>query len=362
MSLVVTRLCGTGATRGEQLGRAHADLLGRWLAAWMAGIERAGILDARTYLAWFLAETDHRAAIEAHVPDLMDEVAALARAADLPPDLLLAAQLMDEEWVFRGDALALARPEKCSSFAIRTGPGRCWAGQNMDLDDSSDGYQRLLHLSGDGPETLVFTIGGMIGLMGVNAQSLAVCVNALPELPNRRTGLPVAFMIRALLRCCSVEDARARLLALPHATSQHYLLADAHQIASYEATPDGVRRYEPEDPGRVLHTNHALIERGAIDPARLADSTSRLEQLQTSFADHPTDLADFQAMLSSCDPHHPICKTGDRKGGIPGDTIGFTIGSIISRLEAGRVESWISAGPPALRGYQHFSLALSSGA
>ena len=70
---------------------------------------------------------------------------------------------------------------------------------------------------GASPSALVFTVAGMIGLMGV-VTGVALCVNSLPQLPSAPGGLPVAFVLRRLLQARSLAEADL-VLSLPHATS-----------------------------------------------------------------------------------------------------------------------------------------------
>jgi len=152
-----------------------------------------------------LRHTDFLTAIRKHAPDLLEEVRGIAVGAIQPVELLLASQFMDEEWAYRRRLQAAETPEKCSSVAV-TRSGLTWIGQNMDLGDYTDGHQVLTRIAPSGVEAgaLIFTIGGMIGLMGVNSRGVGVCVNFLPQLANSPQGLPVAFVIRRLLQ----EEAR----------------------------------------------------------------------------------------------------------------------------------------------------------
>jgi len=197
MTLETISLSGTAATRGGSLGRARSDALARWLTGWLGSIARAGVDDPKGHIARMLNETAYLHAIESHAPDLLEEIESMARGAELPLELVLAGQLMDEEWEYRRVALGRPRPGKCTSFAIRD-QGSTWIGQNMDLDPFTDGHQLLLTIAATPaePAALVFTVGGMVALMGVNASGVVVCVNALPDLPGRPEGLPVAFVIR----------------------------------------------------------------------------------------------------------------------------------------------------------------------
>jgi hypothetical protein len=222
----------------------------------------------------------------------------------------------------------------------------------MDLAAYTDGFQALLDVDdGDNPPALVFTAAGMIGLMGVNAAGVGVCVNSLPQLPSASEGLPVAFVLRRLLQARSADEACRFLTALPHATNQHYLIAGPGEVRSFEASSAAVVEYRPPERGRVLHTNHPLTDAPATPepPSARENSVARLDSLQARLGAGRPGLSEIRAALSSSDdPLHPVCREGGEAG--------FTTGSMISALSPDRVECWVSAGPPASRGYRYFAL------
>jgi len=310
-----------------------------------------------------LRETRFVDAIETHAPDLLQEVRALALAAGIEVDLLFAAQLMDEEWAYRSKRLSrddIAEGGKCSSAAIKTSDGVTLIGQNMDLGQYTDGHQLLLRLEpyNQEPGALIYTIGGMLGLMGVNSRQVAVCVNALPQLCAAREGLPVAFIVRRLLQASNAREASRWVRVFPHASPQHYLIADADVIYSYEASAAKVYEFDAANLSAVLHTNHPLVATADVpSPATyLANSMARLKSLQGRLQTGAADLASIQAALSGCDdPNHPVCRVGQDSAvnGGNADLIAFTTGSMVSVLDSRVciVESWVSRGPPSIRGY-----------
>jgi len=355
MTLETISLSGTAATRGGSLGRARSDALARWLTGWLGSIARAGVDDPKGHIARMLNETAYLHAIESHAPDLLEEIESMARGAELPLELVLAGQLMDEEWEYRRVALGRPRPGKCTSFAIRD-QGSTWIGQNMDLDPFTDGHQLLLTIAATPaePAALVFTVGGMVALMGVNASGVVVCVNALPDLPGRPEGLPVAFVIRKLLQQSSADAADAWLAGVPHATPQHYLIADPTKICSVEVTMSGFHAAAAADATRIFHTNHALaVEADPISPAYRENSLSRLNALVTRLAlGEVTAERATAALASRDDPDHPICRPLRNSSDPAANTTSFTTGAMVCELDpTGTIRSWFSAGPPSERGF-----------
>jgi hypothetical protein len=361
MRIETTDLAGGAYRRGVQHGQGLKARVRGHLAAWLHSLEQAGLGEGEAYVGGLLRNTDFRTAISLWAPELLEEVDGVADGADLPRDLVFALQLLDEEWAYRVRRQATSAPlEKCSSFAVVTPDGPTWIGQNMDLGGYTDGWQTTLRLAPDGnaPGVLAFSAAGLIGLMGVNAAGVAVCVNSLPQLPSAAEGVPVAFVLRRLLQCRDLAEASDLVLAIPHATNQHYVIAQAGAARSFEAGAAGVTEYHPPDPARILHTNHPLgKDTGRAETeAQRENTVARLASLERRLSAGRPGLREVEAALAAFDdPRHPVCRlrSGDS------ELIGFTTGSMISALRPGQapVESWISAGPPSLGGYSRFELA-----
>lgn len=355
----VVELDGDGYARGRRHGEALAGEIAGHMAAWGNWLTRVIGRDGFDYVREMVRETRFGEACETHTPDLMAEVRGLAEGCGADADLVFGLQLMDEEWFHRARVgLDRRPPGKCSSLAIAAPDGPTWIGQNMDLGDYTDGHQVVLRFAphGSTPGALVFSNAGVLALMGVNDAGVGICVNSLPQLPSAAHGVPVAFMIRRLLQARSLAEAAEVVQALPHATNQHYLIAEPGAVRSFEASAAGVTEYRPADRSRVLHTNHPLSpEQGAPErPQDRHNSVQRLASLAGRLAGGAPGLDALQAALcASDDPENPVCRTGGA------GNIGFTCGSMLSALRRGEpVRSWVSAGPPT-RGYVELELPLA---
>jgi hypothetical protein len=178
----------------------------------------------------------------------------------------------------------------------------------------------------------------MVGLTGVSSAGLGVCVNTLSMLNHSRDGLPVAFVMRGALAQGSVAGAAAFLGRAPHASGQHYALADATEVAGYECSAAGAVRSDSGN-GRLCHTNHPLRSTD-LDPAVPAegreDSHIRLAAIEAAAPDVATG-ADCERALA--DREAPLCVVAE-----PGHPW-LTFGSIWAELGASpRVR--IAPGPP----------------
>ena len=356
---------GNANISGMRFGDTRRWQIEAYLSQWLDSLRRAGVGEPEEYLSRMLRDTRFVDSIREYAPDLLEHVSGIAAACAQPFDLVFASQLMDEEWEYRRQFLAdLRPPEKCSSVAI-LGQGRLtWIGQNMDLGSFTDGHQVLLRVarSASEPGAVIFSVGCMIGLMGVNARGIALCVNSLPQLSAAREGVPVAFMVRKILQAHSMEEAVQTVKRLPHATGQHYLIADCDGIRSFEASATGVVEYHAPDPGRVLHTNHPLspIDQRASSAEDLANTVARLNSLSARLTHGEPGLDQIKAALSaSDDPEHPVRRVlGKEPGNLTLQMGSFTTGSMISTLQkgVGQIDAWISSGPPLPGDYEHVAL------
>ncbi len=328
---------GDGRARGRAHGESLRGQIHGLLERWDADVAGRLAQPPQTVVSALVETTGFVAAIERHTPDLLDEVRGIAEGSGIAFDRILALNLMDEEWWFT----APAEPRNaCTLIAVGPADGRpALLAQNMDLPELMDGAQAIVRYDdGAGGRGTVLTAAGMIGLTGVSSAGLGVCVNTLAMLNHSREGLPVAFVMRRALEQGSVAGAAAVLRRVPHASGQHYALADPTEVAGYECSAAGAVRSD-DATGRFCHTNHPLRSTD-LDPAVPAggrrDSHIRLAAIESASPDIATG-ADCERALA--DREAPLCV-------VPGPSHrGITFGSIWAELSASpRVR--IAPGPP----------------
>lgn len=203
---------------------------------------------------------------------------------------------------------------------------------------------------------MVFTSAGMIGLMGVSARGVGVCVNTLSQLAVSATGLPVAFAMRGALARQSVGQSVEFLQSVPHASGQNYQLGDRRGIATVECSAGEALQLATES-GRSPHTNHPLASRNSrsagISLAGSDNSRARLESLRNDLAgDENVTRERVKAALSACreggevsiDPPHGASSTTS-----------MTVGAVIYEIgEAVRLS--VCAGPPSAEAWREITL------
>ena len=288
---------GDGSERGAVHGEELRDVIAEALESWRDGIGRRSGHRPDTYVEYFLGATGYVAAVAERSPDLYAEVLAIAAASNQPANHVLAYNFMDEQWLFDQQAGI-----GCSVLGTVLPGGDVLLSQNMDLPRSMGSSQVALRITEQGrrPEQIILTAAGMIGLFGVNISGLACCVNALTGLPSSTRGIPVAFVVRELLMHHNTRSAARHLASIPHASGQHYAIADRHGVRGFECSAKGCH---PGPPGKsLLHTNHPLWwDAGLPDGAPPQGTThTRLRALQEGLAG-VRGSGDAEALLGSGD-------------------------------------------------------------
>jgi len=365
---------GTPRERGRAIGETLREDIRVVYAKHEASISDRPGFDLQHYQAAFDTFGRFEDAVAKWGPDLLEEVRGLAEGANIPFQTAFRAQLGDEDWFF--DAYKYrpqaSLPSKCTAFGLvgdNGTPG--YAGQNMDIQSYVDGHQLLLRIQypDSDLESLVFSYSGYLGLCGMNNSTLGVNCNTLMQLGLRPDGLPVTFIVRALLEKRSFDDAVAFVTGITHAAGQNYTISTRHRVGSYECSPNKVVEYRPRiDGSRVCHTNHPLVNDDTADFEALkrsdpenrwvrpaTNSCARLASIaaRTLNRDGTVTLADLKAALRARDdPANPVCFEPDESAN--GSVIAFTAGSMVFE-HSDHPRLHLAAGPPSRSEFMEFS-------
>jgi hypothetical protein len=360
-----------GKTHGAELGDQIHSVFDAWRSRMYAIFGGGDSSDAAAAAAWcqgwceeFVSVTDYESDIEQWAPGMLTEVRGMAEATGISYSEMLTFQLMDEYW-YHGKGIAEAweegspAPEHCTAFALAShdeSDAPAIVAQTMDLESFRDGYQTVLRVAPEGglPEQLVFSHAGMVGLCGVNAAGVAISCNNLSQLNHGTTGLPVAFVVRAILQRSTFDDALSALLEMTHASGQNYTICGGDgRIAMVEGSENGASLYfrSDESPeqgaaaaaatraknsrdGFECHTNHPLASSDLSDaflaatagtePADDAlghwgaNTNCRYESIQTFLAENsaPARAKGREAVIAlskvalqlRTHPEHPVCR------------------------------------------------------
>ncbi len=258
-NLRVLELQGTPYERGKIHGQTLKMEIQELIKLWKADIEKSYSIPAETFIRKLLEVSDFQPAIERWTPGLLDEVRGIADGAGVDFQTMYAFQLIDETWVMSED-LGLA---KCTTIgAGKRGDTPALVAQNLDIPSFYHGFQTVLRIRGsiDEPEALVFTIPGIVAANGLNERSIGVCVNAVTQLAYSAKGLPVAFLIRGILRQKTYADAVRFLKKIQPAAPQNYVIGGPAAVASFERSAGQTVEFVPfKDAEFTYHTNHPEV-------------------------------------------------------------------------------------------------------
>ncbi|MCJ7622990.1 MAG: C45 family peptidase [Anaerolineaceae bacterium] len=264
-------------------------------------------------------------------------------------------ELMDEGgWYIRSGQPSI---DRCSSLGShKSGDKPAIVAQNLDWVNSIEGLGVIFRIKdpASGIEALVPSIAGVIGTCGLNQHAIGICTNALWRILNNSTdGLPVNFVVRAVLEMQNLDQMITFLHDIQHASGENYLIGDAERALTFECSANKVAQYIPyEGACNVYHTNHPLVNDDLQFPIteiqRVGTSESRFDYLafRLKKSAQPLTLDMAKSILSS--HHGPVCAHHNFK-----PNSGFTANSVIYVLSE-NPELYISNGPPCISGYEHF--------
>ncbi len=325
MDLTIIDAAGTPREMGRAHGEQARDQITVGLERWRAELERTGH-DADRLWKGLARESGFRDAAARWAPALLEEVDGIAEGANADPDAVFATNCLDEAWWWH------ERGPGCSAVAVADRGSTTLIGQMRLQPD-------------DGPQQVLLSRAGVVGLCGANSEGVGLVVNALDQLPVSVEGLPVAFVLRLLVSQTSLEMVEPLLRSIRHASGQAYTLATADDVVGYEAGGDFVASYrnDPDRPGALWHTNHPLASdvpnQNPSDPHDWATGSSKPRLSRVD---------DAMAQLSTADDLVELLSDGD--AGIcmyPGRwrDDGFTFGSLVMELDTPPAVR-MTAGPP----------------
>ncbi|KAG8169299.1 hypothetical protein KVR01_000044 [Diaporthe batatas] len=177
----------------------------------------------------------------------------------------------------------------CTSLSLHppSSSSGSFLAQNWDWQPAQSPNLIILHITPSPspspsplPSIAMVTEAGIIGKIGLNSSGVGVCLNAIRARGLDTSRLPVHLALRTLLESRSLTEGKAALRKLGGvAGSAHILLADPTSAVGLEFAGgrEEIGEILPDAKGRVVHTNHLLLEHPGVDePGWLPDSGERL--------------------------------------------------------------------------------------
>ncbi len=348
-----------GLQHGSQLKEVIADIFLKWK-------ENMRSSDPDSLISDFLAATNFEPITRKYTPFILEEIKGIAEGSGQSYKEVFAFQLLDEFWVYLDTKRNEPRHHCSGMGAAATGSRPAYIAQNMDVENYMQGGQVLFHIpaSADEPEQYIISCAGLVALNGMNAHGIGMCMNTILELKGAADGLPVAFIIRAVLRQQNGKEAIGLLQNIKHASGQNYILGIADSVYDFEASANKVVRFIPSggNGSLVYHTNHALANddvkpwykrlfeknQAGLNPAD--NSVVRMASLQERLGKQAGAItADLikTTLRSKDDQYNPVCRAYRERG------FGFTFSSILFTL-TGKRSVQLTYGSPDQSEYQEY--------
>lgn len=261
-SVKVIDLKGNARKRGEAHGEELREKIVIGIEYLRKEIGELGAGSFEEVISEFLSKTDFLSPASRWAPNFLQEIEGIAGAAGFPSNTLFAFNCLDEWcWYKAARYRSPTVDSGCSAVAIRDRRnGQILAAQTHDLWESFAETLAVLRVADEetGTSAIVLTAAGMIGLSGCSNRVISMNCNSLVHsLPHSSSGLPVAFILRKALSLDSIDEIRAFLSGIRHASGQNYMVCSASEIMDFECSSDGCIQVHCAD-NVMLHTNHVL--------------------------------------------------------------------------------------------------------
>ncbi|KAF2966018.1 hypothetical protein GQX73_g7562 [Xylaria multiplex] len=235
--------------------------------------------------------------LESIVPRYLEEIRGIAVGSGLAFLDILALNVRTEiTFGLFSDApkdIAKVPSDGCTSLGWLTASGS-FLGQNWDWMVEQGPNLVICHISQPGtgiPDFSMVTEAGIIGKIGLNAEGVGCCLNAIRCRGVDPSKLPIHFALRKVLESSSRTAAVKAIKLAGVAGSGHILIGDATGSIGLECTSKWVKEVAMDDANRVCHTNHLLLDKSDVDEVTwLIDSPARLARIRelTSQVTDPT--------------------------------------------------------------------------
>lgn len=284
--------------RGIAFGQAHRDAVHGTVATYERLFREARNVDTQDIRRFGEAVAEQ---LGHDWPDAANEIAGIARGAEVDEATLMAVNA-------RTELLAAAVPPECSALGVlpqRSG-GPTLLAQNWDWHPAlSDCLVVWTIVEPPGHWLSTMTEAGILAKIGLNSRGLGLCLNILAtSADGGNSGTPVHVLMRLILqRCDDLADVDDLLADNPVSASSSFNVGIPGALVSYELSPAGVRRIEPED-GVLLHTNHFLDPPHNVEDIyrREPDTLARLNELERRMRNGPRKI-DAEAVKQALRSH-----------------------------------------------------------
>lgn len=303
MSIPIVRVAGTHREAGAAIGAATRDYIRR-------GVDSV--------------EFDHdivlryRAASVKHLPWVVEELDAAARAAEVDPLALFADAVLELSTFSQSKV-----PAHCTDVAAvpsLAADGHLLVAHNNDLSAGDENDVVAIEWKVDGEPT-IFTLGlGPWISVGWNESGLSITGNEVAP-KDEGIGIPRLLQVRDVLTRTTLTEATRAILHPARASSYNWVVAQDDVVMSIEGSATAAEPIAPGEDGTLAHTNH-YVHPDMVDFEASASSEGsfarlqRAKELMTESLEEAVTRTRMREILSDHEGSEPLC----RHGSAPGDS------------------------------------------
>ena len=260
-NLTILHLNGTAYERGLTHGQLMRNEIELIIERWKKEVEQNYQHKFDEVIDMFFKNTTYIEVIKKYCPELLEEVYGISQGSGIDYNTILAFQ-MSEEIDILSDEI---KSKYCTSMSInRSDNAPTFLAQNMDPPLFMHGNPTLLHITDPQTklESYVYTFPGFIGLNGLNSKGVAITCNSISMLNSSSYGLPVAFMVRYILKQTHEQLAFDVLKEIPIGIPQCFTIGGIAEARCFECSCGEIKEFYPFDNKNItLHTNFAISNR-----------------------------------------------------------------------------------------------------
>ncbi len=336
-SLPYISLSGGPRERGLAHGTQLKARIHKTFEFYQQAIFQNSLLDSEQIQARAMQAAELIAKFEA---DFCIEIEAIAEAAEIDSWKIYALNVRTE--------ILNAPVAECTSLYFEESSLQ---GQTWDwMRELEDLIVILRYEFADGRYIITLCEPSMLAKIGLNSSGLGVSLNFLMS-NHSLDGVPVHILLRAILECVSLDEAREKIALSGAGKSSHFLVGDANGQCFGMEFAGGNCKEIASDNGVLVHTNHCIGE--GIESLMIPTSSERLRQarqhLQStnsySIEDMQTILLDDSQGIESIQAnYHPEEVLGGLEVG--------TCATVIMDLQQSKL--YARKGPGKTRDFQSF--------
>jgi isopenicillin-N N-acyltransferase-like protein len=303
MSIPVIRVAGTHREAGAAIGTATRDDVRR-------SVEGAQF-DPDIVLRY-------RGASVKHLPWVVEELDAAARAAEVDPLALFAGAVLELSTFSQTKV-----PARCTDVAAvptLTADGHLLVAHNNDLSAGDENEVVAIEWKVEGEPT-IFTLGlGPWISVGWNEAGLSITGNEVAP-KDEGVGIPRLLQVRDVLTRTTLTEATRAILHPARASSYNWVVAQDDVVMSIEGSATAAEPIAPAEDGTLAHTNH-YVHPEMVDFEASASSEGsaarlqRAKELMTESLEEAVTRTRLREILSDHEGSEPLC----RHGSAPGDS------------------------------------------